>query len=77
MGKGSRQRQRAAGDRDREVAGGGGLPVPGLHSHRRCWGIRSSCQLPWDGLLRQLASLRAGDGLKAACGLVAVDNGYC
>ena len=74
-GKCSRQLQRAAGDWGREVVGGGerGLPAPGLRSHRRCWGIRSLCQLPRDGLLGQLVNLRAGDGLKVACRLVSVE----
>lgn len=53
-----------------------GLPALGLCSHRRCWGIWSLCQHPQDGLLGQLVNLRAGDGLKAARGLVLVDNGY-
>lgn len=48
--------------------GGGehGLPMPGLHRHRRHWGIRSLCQLPWDSFMGQLINLRAGHGLKAA-----------
>lgn len=78
-GQCSHQLQQVAGDWGREVMGRGerGLPVLELHSHRRCWGIRSLCQLPWDGLLGQLGDLKAGDGLKADCRLVWVDNGYC